>query len=284
MGGPGKAACLGTLMHELVQAALSETMQGTLPLAPAPTGPARPFPIPRSAPCANPASRAFLSRRTRPHSGLCVSLENCGWLRHRSQPHVSGILTFSNMRAGAAQDRTRALHAAVRAFMLDRIPALLAASAFELAEAGLSQREAETKLRETTGRLAATVATHTRGEQPPHARGAPPQGTQPAPVSLEGLVDIEESVWAPKYGMKGVIDATMIARYPAATGGSGGGVAAGAAGGAAAGPQAAAAAEAARSDGLGLAPVEFKSGKRFYTHGAQVQRFFATTLSGALAG
>ena len=136
--------------------------------------------------------------------------------------------------------------------MVDHIPQLLQSAALPLAEAGMSQREAHDTLRAASGRLAATIASHFRRER----------GHQGTPlVSLEGLLDIEECIWAPKYGIKGVIDATMLARFPAdaqqrqqnATSSAGFG---------------------AESGGtLGLVPVEFKSGKRWHSHAAQVRAF-----------
>lgn len=50
VGGPGKAACLGTLMHELVQRALAALAAGTLCQNSAPCAlPGRPLPMPRGA-------------------------------------------------------------------------------------------------------------------------------------------------------------------------------------------------------------------------------------------
>lgn len=128
-------------------------------------------------------------------------------------------------------------------FMLQQIPVLVTASITELAEAGLSHREAERTLREATGRLSRTMATHFRSGG---------EAGSKAPVSLEGLVDIEESIWAPQFGIKGVVDATMLVRYPPTH------------------PSAGTSAVASGESQLGLAAVEFKSGKRYHSHAAQV--------------
>jgi hypothetical protein len=113
-----------------------------------------------------------------------------------------------------------------------------------LAEAGVSQREAERSLREAASRLAATISSHFQG-----------CGEQGASVTLEGIMDIEESVWSPKYGIKGVIDVTAISRFfPEDFSGR---------------------SKPRNDDGiLGITSVEFKSGKRYYTHAAQVSSHF----------
>jgi hypothetical protein len=128
----------------------------------------------------------------------------------------------------------------ILARMLSSVGPLVAANALALAEAGLSQREAERTLREVAGRLAATIASHFRG-----------RGEHGAPATLEGIVDIEESVWSPKYGIKGVIDVTAVARFFRGADGV--------------------CCHSGNDDGvLGVTSVEFKSGKRYYTHAAQV--------------
>lgn len=212
VGVPGKAACIGTLMHELVERALHAAP--TLPDAAAPQ---RPLPIPRgvelqpSSAARNPAAYTMREQHT------------------------------ASVRAGGTQPpgRTRII---LQRMLADVAP-LVVASAPVLAEVGLSQREAERTLREAAGRLAVTIATHFRGGAPGNAAAA-----------LEGIVDIEESVWAPKYGVKGVIDSTVLARVVGGESGPAGGA-------------------------LGLGAVEFKSGKRWHSHAAQVRRGSAPHLA-----
>jgi DNA replication ATP-dependent helicase Dna2 len=63
-------------------------------------------------------------------------------------------------------------------------------------------------------------------------------------------MDIEESIWAPRYGLKGFIDATVLVRLL----GKGGQHAA----------------SDAAAGKLGLAALEFKSGKQHHSHRAQL--------------
>jgi DNA replication factor Dna2 len=259
VGGPGKAACLGTLMHVLVQAALAAVARGTLSRAGAGAdgGPRRPQPAPRRALAVVmmhkhagqfACSLTFAYRRfyLGPGSPVC----DCEACLQALLSYEGEHLSRCESCAGTAANAVHLLQTDVRVFMLARIPALLEASAMELAEAGVSQREAATALRDVAPRLAGTVATHFRGA----GRGERGGATSAAPVSLEGLLDIEECVWAPKYGIKGVIDATMLARYPPeAAGGAGHGQ------------------RSQQAERLGLVPVEFKSGKRYHSHAAQVR-------------
>jgi DNA replication ATP-dependent helicase Dna2 len=127
--------------------------------------------------------------------------------------------------------------------MLTVIPGLVADNILELAEVGLTQRDAERHLRQSCGRLATTLAMHFRA---PVVTDGPTLPSLSGPVaSIEGLLDIEESIWAPKYGLKGVVDATVLAR-PWAVG------------------------PGQQLQGFGLAAVEFKSGKAYFSHAAQV--------------
>ena len=131
--------------------------------------------------------------------------------------------------------------------MLRQIPQLLSGNALALAEASVSQREASGVLTDAAGRLAAVLASHFHADPSVVARGS-------VPASIEGLLDIEESIWSPLYGIKGVIDATVVARVPADGVGA-----------------AQAAHGAAQALPLQLVPVEFKIGKRYFTHAAQVR-------------
>lgn len=157
--------------------------------------------------------------------------------------------------AGCAAQSARAVQPHARAFMLRLIPQLLSNNAFALAEASVSQREASGVLTDAAGRLAAVLASHFRADA--STGGAVARGSVPA--SIEGLVDIEEGIWSPLYGIKGVIDATVLARMQ-------GGAGAAPAGQAPAHPQ-----PQPLPLPLQLVPIEFKSGKRYYTHAAQVR-------------
>lgn len=132
-------------------------------------------------------------------------------------------------------------------FMIEFIPKLVADSVMQLTEVGLTQREAENELRLASGQLARTLASHFR--QAPvrqgHANAEAPQ------ASIEGVLDIEESIWAPRFGLKGVIDATIVSHVRGKANGRG-----------------------HNRDGdpvrFGLAALEFKSGKVYHSHAAQL--------------
>lgn len=135
--------------------------------------------------------------------------------------------------------------ASVWQFMMQQIPELVADSIMQLTEVGLTHREAEQELRQASTLLARTLATHFR--QDPVCK----QAFHGPKASIEGLLDIEESIWAPRYGLKGVIDATIISRIP----------------------------QQAETDdpddrgntcNVGVAALEFKSGKAYHTHAAQL--------------
>lgn len=119
-----------------------------------------------------------------------------------------------------------------------------------LAEVGMTQREAERELRAAAGQLASTLARTFRHTPVPSHSGA----SSTTPASIEGLMDIEESIWAPRYGLKGFIDATVLIRQLSK------------------GPQHTRTGAGAGSlaGKLGLAALEFKSGKQHHSHRAQL--------------
>lgn len=127
---------------------------------------------------------------------------------------------------------------------MDLIPKLVAGSVMQITEVGLTQREAEHELRQAAGQLARTLVSHFR-QTVVHAM----QRSSGPRASIEGLLDIEESIWAPRYGLKGVIDATIISRtlQHGAAGGSKG-----------------------KGGNFGVAALEFKSGKVYQNHAAQL--------------
>jgi hypothetical protein len=251
IGAPSKAACLGTLMHKLVQAALDALARGALPQAAGAAELGRPLPVPRGtlpSPHALPAlwlppalclgvflSLPLLSLTSIvPKLAITARKALGGWGTPRVAAVACAAPTGHSGAGSAAATRARHVHA----YMQSRVSALVSESVHDLAEAGLSQREAEVTIREAAGRLSGTIATHY-------------QSDSGAPVCLEGVVDIEESIWAPKYGIKGVIDATMLARFP--------------------GPSTRPPVAGGSREGtkFGLVPVEFKSGKRYHSHAAQ---------------
>lgn len=132
--------------------------------------------------------------------------------------------------------------------MMDRIPKLVADSVMQLTEVSLTQREAERELRQAAGKLSRTLATHFRANTLPLGNVTP--GTPKA--SIEGVLDIEESIWAPRFGLKGVVDATTVSHVINQH--KGGGEVAG----------------TGLSSTFGLAALEFKSGKVYHSHAAQL--------------
>lgn len=149
---------------------------------------------------------------------------------------------------------------------MDVIPKLVADSVMQLTEVGLTQREAEHELRQASGQLARTLASHFR---PNFVRV---QGGSTGPkASIEGILDIEESIWAPRFGLKGVIDATIVSRKLEQAAG---------------GPTE----DEREASGFGVAALEFKSGKAFHSHAAQLgiyslllhSRYGANPISGLL--
>eukprot|EP00892_Ulva_mutabilis_P005316 jgi/Ulvmu1/3156/UM015_0196.1 len=212
VGSPSRSACLGTLMHELTQAALLALSQGRLGSHEASARMHRPAPFPR--------------------------------------------------RNG---DRTAT---AVWHFMIDLIPKLVADNVMQLTEVGLTQREAEHELRQASGQLSRTLASHFR--QAPLHTG--PGALHAPKASIEAVLDIEESIWAPRFGLKGVIDATTVShvKSKASHGGS--------------------ERSGADSSIFGVAALEFKSGKVFHSHAAQLglyslllqSRYGADPVSGLL--
>lgn len=131
--------------------------------------------------------------------------------------------------------------------MMKRIPEVVSENVANLAEVGMTQREAEKELRAAAGQLAATLS-RTFRHTSDNSRSPTP------PASIEGLMDIEESIWAPRYGLKGFIDATVLIRQLGK------------------GAQHANARAGAESPAgsLALAALEFKSGKQHHSHRAQL--------------
>lgn len=149
---------------------------------------------------------------------------------------------------------------------MDQVPQLVADSVMQLTEVGLTQREAEHELRQVSGQLARTLASHFRPNLIRlHGGSAGPK------ASIEGILDIEESIWAPRFGLKGVIDATIVSRKLEQVAG---------------GPSE----NAKDASSFGVAALEFKSGKVFHSHAAQLgiyslllhSRYGADPVSGLL--
>jgi DNA replication ATP-dependent helicase Dna2 len=132
--------------------------------------------------------------------------------------------------------------------MMTRIPAVVSENVVNLAEVGMTQREAERELRNAAGQLAATLSRHFRHTPGPYDGNA----TARPSASIEGLMDIEESIWAPRFGLKGFIDATVLIRQLGQS------------------AQRFGAAPGTSTGALGLAALEFKSGKQHHSHRAQL--------------
>jgi DNA replication ATP-dependent helicase Dna2 len=130
--------------------------------------------------------------------------------------------------------------------MMMRIPVVVSENVVNLAEVGMSQRAAEKELRAAAGPLASTLSRHFR-----HTPRPSDNSSSAPPASIEGLMDIEESIWAPRYGLKGFIDATVLIRQ------LGKGVKH-------------AAFNSTSTGKLGMAALEFKSGKEHHSHRAQL--------------
>lgn len=143
-------------------------------------------------------------------------------------------------------DRSDRSTSAIWRHMMGRIPEVVSENVVNLAEVGMTQREADRELRAAAGQLAATLSRTFRytPSMPGSSSGAPE-------ASIEGLMDIEESVWAPRYGLKGYIDATVLVRHLSIH--QNGNTSSSNAGGK-----------------LGLAALEFKSGKQHHSHHAQL--------------
>ena len=139
--------------------------------------------------------------------------------------------------------------------------AAVARSADRLVEVGLTHAAASAAAGAAAGTAAAFAGAYVRG-------GAPTARVEDASdprsvAALAAVVDVEEVVWAPRAGIKGVLDATVAARF--GSGGDGG---------------ARARAVVSRAPprplpALEVVPLEFKTGRRHDSHRAQVSLYLA---------
>lgn len=107
-------------------------------------------------------------------------------------------------------DLARRLHK----IMLAHIGPLVAANSPDVAEVGLGQHAATKALVDASTTLACKLAAHVHATPSVESRVAAPGGAQRAKVGAQvsELLDIEESIWAPRFGLKGVIDASLVLR------------------------------------------------------------------------
>ena len=227
-GGPSCAALVGTMMHDVVQSAVQALAEGKVCEPPTAT-PHRPAPVKRDS--APPLSqRLHLMYVWRRRVDLLLAV--------RTVSHMVLLHAGSSGRSAPA----------VWNHMIMRIPEVVSENVMNLAEVGMTQREAERQLRSAAGQLAATLSTtfrYTPNLYHSHTPSAPP-------ASIEGLMDIEESIWAPRYGLKGFIDATVLIRQQSKA------------------PNRTRAGAGSSAGKLGLAALEFKSGKVHHSHRAQL--------------
>jgi len=165
-----------------------------------------------------------------------------------------------------------------RQALLAEARAIAAAAGDRLFEAGMDEAGAMEAMGRHVDALAAWLAKYVApsrrqlpGGGPPdvHAPGQAGRGAAAAAGAvIARVVDIEENIWAPRYGLKGQLDATLAVQL------SGGSLPPAAASGGAAfgapppgGPLALVDADGAP---LALAPFEFKSGREHVSHRAQV--------------
>ena len=94
----------------------------------------------------------------------------------------------------------------------DAASRIVASSRAALAGMGSHEAKLRRHLADATPHIVAWVA-GTRGGGG-HAVNAPrPRGAPDAYVTLDEVLDIEEMVWAPRLGLKGQLDATVVARF-----------------------------------------------------------------------
>lgn len=104
-------------------------------------------------------------------------------------------------------DFARRLHSIMLAF----IGPLVAANSPDVAEVGLGQSTATKTLVDASTTLACKLAAHVHAVS--SAESVVAAGGHQRPrlnVQVAQLLDIEESIWAPKFGLKGVIDASLV--------------------------------------------------------------------------
>ena len=174
---------------------------------------------------------------------------------------------------GAEKEKVKPSAASASLLAAAEATACSARNAEQLVEVGHDEKSAAATLRNAAAPLSAFVSRFLRsGPPPPDARIVSVGGSAPGAASsakdtasVAAVVDIEEVVWAPAVGIKGVIDATVAVRY--GSGGSGGGGGSGGARGPGRGI------DADSADLVELAPLEFKTGKRWPTHRAQVSLY-----------
>jgi DNA replication ATP-dependent helicase Dna2 len=94
----------------------------------------------------------------------------------------------------------------------DAASRIASASASALAGVGATEAALKRHLADATPHIATWVAA-TRGGGGPSVTAPRPRGAPDAHVTLEEVVDIEEMVWAPRVGLKGQLDATVVARF-----------------------------------------------------------------------
>ena len=289
-GAPGSAALLGTLGHELLQRALAATARGE-----------------------GPADEAWLRREA-----AAIVADNGERLLE---------VGLSEAAAGDALGRQAP---AVARWLAGYVPAAPVAYRAGGGGGGGGSAGADGCDDDYDGGGCGGACAGAGAPPPDAPLGAPldrgPNGGAGGAAAaafgcVVGVADIEENIWAPKYGLKGQLDATLLLqlteceRAPGAmmgrsggggSGGGGSGVAAGSGSGVAAGgsggggvfkgwgksgggasgsgmaapPVSAAAARDAAARGLvaarqsrALAPFEFKTGKAFFTHRAQVSLY-----------
>ena len=131
--------------------------------------------------------------------------------------------------------------------------AAVARSAARLVEVGLTEAAARTAVAAAAAPIASFAAAYTSRGHPT----APVEDASDASATacLTAVIDIEETVWAPRAGIKGVLDATVAARF---------------------GSRASDASDApSDAPPAHLVPLELKTGRRHDSHRAQVSLYGA---------